>query len=189
MGRNEGSEHLEFINAFKAKKARALIEKQSAKKKWRKDNPEQYQKLLNERATKRIKKAAKKQKALQGIKPAYTQHFVNTHCNFRSFGYLENFETSPKEKAIEVILTKIGVRFYREVSFDGRKRFDFYLFDYDVVIEYDGRQHFESAKEVKNDQHKNKILQKNGIKYFRYNFSHRNLSQSIKTDLGAFLGR
>ncbi len=182
MPKDYGS-HAEFIQAFKEKKHKAFLEKKAQKIKWIKEHPAEHQELMKERKAKQVKRAEKKKKVISKFVDSDWQHFTKTSCKFRSFGYLKTFDTSPKEKEIEDILTGMDIKFYREVSFDGRKRFDFYLFDLDIVIEYDGKQHFESVEQIKNDKYKNKLLKKNGIKYFRYNFTHRNLKHSMHVDL------
>ena len=62
-----------------------------------------------------------------------------THCFFLSNG----------ETEIQKTLERLGVYFVQEKSFDdlihiGKLRFDFYLPEVNLCIEFDGRQHFES---------------------------------------------
>lgn len=92
------------------------------------------------------------------------------------------FSNSPKEGEIANILKEMNLRFYRKVSFDMVKRFDFYIPLIDLVIEYDGGQHFKFLKEMANDIEKEKILNRNRIKYIRYNKTH-NLKEQIAHDL------
>ena len=59
---------------------------------------------------------------------------------------------SKKEKKIKDILNKHSIKYFSEKTFDDCRfndthalaRFDFYLPDYNILIEYDGIQHFES---------------------------------------------
>lgn len=95
--------------------------------------------------------------------------------------------TSPKELEIKSILLDNKIRFHREVSFDRNKRFDFYLPDFDVILEYDGQQHFTEITQIKNDIYKENILKTFGVKLFRYNKTHTNLNDCIYKDLKQFL--
>lgn len=89
---------------------------------------------------------------------------------------------SYKEKEIYSILKEHNIRFYSEVSFDLNKRFDFYIPLIDLVIEYDGNQHFSSTKEINNDIAKEQLLKRLGIKLIRYNKTH-DLKSQIAHDL------
>lgn len=92
------------------------------------------------------------------------------------------YSYSPKEKEIAHVLHTVNMRYYREVSFDTVKRFDFYLPLIDLVVEYDGAQHFQYFKEIQNDIQKEKLLARLGVKYIRYNKSH-DLAKQIPYDL------
>ena len=89
---------------------------------------------------------------------------------------------SPRSKGedkIANILNKRNILFVREKRFDdckGKKKlpFDFYLYDYNTLIEYDGIQHFKPSfneKEFKNikinDEIKNKYCEEHSIKLLR----------------------
>lgn len=83
------------------------------------------------------------------------------------------------EDKISDILNKKGIAYEREKRFDGCKGkkklpFDFYLNDFNILIEYDGIQHFKPSfneKEFKNiiinDEIKNKFCAENNIKLIR----------------------
>ena len=83
---------------------------------------------------------------------------------------------------IAEILTDKNIKYIREYKFEDCRnikylRFDFYLPDYNILIEYDGRQHFESIdlwggdsefeKRKINDGIKNKYCKKNRIPLLR----------------------
>ena len=59
-------------------------------------------------------------------------------------------KTSKGEEHIIRILRAAGVRFEREKTYTdlkgGRFRFDFYLPAYNILIEYDGEQHFKQVQ-------------------------------------------
>lgn len=83
------------------------------------------------------------------------------------------------EDKISEILNKNGINYEREKRFEGCKGkkklpFDFYLNDFNILIEYDGIQHFKASfneKEFKNikinDKIKNKFCEDNNIKLIR----------------------
>lgn len=103
--------------------------------------------------------------------------------NRRSFFVWKGtYSGSLKEKEIYTILKAQNFRFYCEISFDMIKRFDFYIPLLDLVIEYDGGQHFNSIKNIRNDIDKENQLKKLGVKLIRYNKTH-NLTDQIKHDL------
>lgn len=100
-------------------------------------------------------------------------NFLSYHscifCSSRSKG----------EDKISEILNKKGIDYEREKRFEGCKGkrklpFDFYLNDFNILIEYDGIQHFKPSfneKEFKNikinDEIKNKFCKDNNIKLIR----------------------
>ncbi|MES2382357.1 MAG: DUF559 domain-containing protein [Bacteroidota bacterium] len=98
------------------------------------------------------------------------------------FIWTGSYSNSIKEKEIYKILKRHNLRFYCEISFDMIKRFDFYIPLLDLVIEYDGGQHFSSIKNINNDIGKESQLKKLGVKLIRYNKTH-NLTDQIKHDL------
>lgn len=84
---------------------------------------------------------------------------------------------SPTEQRILNTLLTLPIIFFREVSFRGfgnpkmPYRFDFYLPNRKVVIEYDGKHH--KHKDVKaRDTIKNKFCKKHNIKVIRFNIIH-----------------
>ena len=93
---------------------------------------------------------------------------------------------SPTEKRISNILKKYKINFIQECSFKGfgkldyPYRFDFYLPDYNLIIEYDGMHHSKPKMKV-NDNIKNKFCKLNDIKIIRYNIKHyENLETHVK---------
>ena len=107
--------------------------------------------------------------------------------------YLRNGETnscgcicSKGEQKIADILKSHNIRFERQKTFDDCRfaksnllaRFDFYLPDYNILIEYDGQQHFTYGKNGWNtkanfikrkerDEFKNLWCEEHGIKLIR----------------------
>lgn len=93
---------------------------------------------------------------------------------------------SKGEQKISQFLNKIGIDFIREKTFENcvrKKRslpFDFYLPDRNLVIEYDGRHHFESIDvfggigafiEIsENDKFKNEFLNTSNIELLRISY-------------------
>ncbi len=93
---------------------------------------------------------------------------------------------SKGERDIRNWLTENNINFLTQHSFKGCKNvfkllFDFYLPEYNICIEYDGRQHFESIdyfggdetlKEIqKRDSIKNKYCKENDIKLLRIKYN------------------
>ncbi len=96
---------------------------------------------------------------------------------------------SKGETAIVKYLSKNNINFIREKKFDNCKNkrylpFDFYLPDYNLLIEYDGKQHFESInyfggddafiKRKNNDEIKNKFCIDNNIPLLRIKYDEIN---------------
>jgi very-short-patch-repair endonuclease len=90
--------------------------------------------------------------------------------------------SSKGEKSVMKFLENNNIKYIREYKFQDCKninylRFDFYLPDYNLLIEYDGKQHFNSIniwggleglkKRKLNDEIKNKYCKKNGIPLLR----------------------
>jgi len=121
----------------------------------------------------KLKKALKKD--YKGWKPI-------TEMRRSFFIWTGRYANSSKEREIYKILKSHNLRFFCEVSFDMVKRFDFYIPLLDLVIEYDGGQHFSSIKTINNDIGKEKQLKNLGVKLIRYNKNH-NLTDQIKHDL------
>lgn len=89
----------------------------------------------------------------------------------------KNIRPSVTEKIIATILKKHNIKFLKEVSFRdfgfdySPYRFDFYLPDYQCVIEYDGQHHSKTAMKI-NDKLKNQFCRLNNIKIYRFNKKH-----------------
>ena len=93
---------------------------------------------------------------------------------------------SKGEKEITNILCDNNIKHIKQKTFDNCKNkhklpFDFYLPDYNICIEFDGRQHFESVldfggdeqlkKTQQNDKIKNNYCKENNIKLLRIKYS------------------
>ena len=93
------------------------------------------------------------------------------HCSAR--------QPSDGEKIIAEILDKYNIKYIPEMRFDDCRDkkplpFDFYLLDYNLIIEFDGPQHFEekdgwTSLEItqRHDQIKNKYCETHGIDLLR----------------------
>lgn len=107
------------------------------------------------------------------------------------------------ENMIEKYLTHNQIFHLREVKFDDCKNhyklpFDFYLPDYDIIIEFDGRQHFEPvnfygcsderALEThinlkRNDEIKNIYCKERNIKLIRIPYTIKNIEEYLKNNI------
>ena len=82
---------------------------------------------------------------------------------------------SYSEKFIASFLDQLKIKYEREYSskWSKNKRYDFYLFDYNMIIECHGMQHYEKGfdtcggktlqEEIQNDEYKKQLALKNGI--------------------------
>ena len=101
---------------------------------------------------------------------------------------------SKGETAIAKFLTSNNINYIREKKFDDCKNksqlpFDFFLPDYNLLIEYDGKQHFEPVdyfggidglnKCIINDKIKNKYAEDNKIKLLRIKYNNFNNINNI----------
>lgn len=102
------------------------------------------------------------------------KHIVNTN-------WFQNTVTRPSvaEKIIAGILKKHKIRFAREISFVGLKyksgyyaKFDFFLIDFNICIEYDGELYHSSDTAISHDRIKNDYCKENNIALIRYSKSH-----------------
>lgn len=75
------------------------------------------------------------------------------------------------EKVMSVVLSKIGIGFVKQLSFDnGKHKYDFFLQDYNAILETHGEQHYEHSRrgrsleeEQENDRYKRELAINNGI--------------------------
>lgn len=93
---------------------------------------------------------------------------------------------SKGEKVIREWLIENNIKFEEQKKFKeiGRMSYDFYLSDYNILIEYDGEQHFKPVKvwggkeefenNKKRDAIKNEYAKKNGIKLLRIPYTEFN---------------
>lgn len=101
---------------------------------------------------------------------------------------------SKGEEKIASILTQAGYKFVREKVFpdlrNGKLRFDFYLPSQKILIENDGRQHFEQIKKFQptkadfmhakqNDYYKNSYALSHHLKLYRIPFWELDSIQSV----------
>lgn len=108
---------------------------------------------------------------------------------------------SKGEKKIGKILNKLNVLFVQEKTFDnckGKRRclpFDFYLPKHNLIIEYDGRHHFEVVDDFggergfneiqQNDKIKNIFLIENNIKLLRIPYNqYENIENILRKSVG-----
>lgn len=111
-------------------------------------------------------------------------HFGGCGCPFCN--------ESKGEKEISTYLDSKFIRYHREFKFDDCKninplRFDFYLPDHNLCIEYDGKQHFESMdifggdiefeKRKSNDRVKDDYCSRNKINLVRISYSDKILER------------
>ena len=76
---------------------------------------------------------------------------------------------SKGEKIISYLLTIFGISYIREKKFDDLRdvqylRYDFYISEYNLLIEYDGKQHFEPIKHFGGVDAYNKTVEHDNIK-------------------------
>lgn len=134
-----------------------------------------------------------------------TNHLNNGHTS--SCGCL----TSKCEEEISKYLRELNIKYYRQKTFDDCRnpktnallKFDFYLPELNMCIEYDGKQHFAASggwstpKHLKETQYRDKIkeqyCQDNNIKLIRISYLQKDnlnnilydlISRSLKTELG-----
>ena len=104
-------------------------------------------------------------------------HLSGCGCSFCNLSKFENF--------IDTLLTQNKVNFNTQKTFEGCKfknklKFDFYLVDKNICIEFDGIQHFKSIRffggdksfelqKIK-DKIKNEFCEKEGIKLIRFRY-------------------
>lgn len=120
----------------------------------------------------------------------------NSHIN--GGGCLKCY-SSKGELKIEEILIKNNILLHTQKTFKecvdrGKLKFDFYLPEYNMCIEYDGKQHFESVEQFggldgfndreRKDSIKNKYCEKNNIKLLRIPYwDFNNIEEILKENL------
>lgn len=128
------------------------------------------------------------------------QTFITSPVSFLSQGtrcpYC--FFISKGELEVKIILEKYNVSFIQQKTFDDLKaerklRFDFYLPDFNLCIEYDGKQHFEvkehwgGIEEFKRiqmrDSLKNDYCRNNNINLLRIHYKTKDIEGLIKENL------
>lgn len=119
----------------------------------------------------------------------------NGHLNGKGCKFCKE---SKGEKRIEKILNEKNTEFIRQKTFDTCKnknilRFDFYLPDENILIEYDGEQHFRSIEywggdnefiiRQKNDKIKNLFAMNHGINLIRIKYNEINNIKKILNNI------
>ena len=96
------------------------------------------------------------------------------------------------EKFIEKVLIQLNVKHERQykTNWSQNKRYDFYLPDYNAIIEVHGEQHYRYTgrgrslkEEQENDKFKEELALKNGIKHYIVIDCRKSDSQYIKSNL------
>lgn len=123
----------------------------------------------------------KKDEAIKNANP-YKNWTGVTEFKRSLFVHKNQKPKSKKETEVIDILNGLRIRFYKEVSFDFKTRFDFYIPLIDTVIELDGWQHFHYLHLMERDRLKDEFCKKHKIRLIRYNKNH-NLLECIKNDL------
>lgn len=122
-----------------------------------------------------------------------TENKAKPHDLLRGSYGCKKCRQSTGERLISLYLFEHNIKFEIEKTFDGCEnlkplRFDFYLPEYNSVIEFDGRHHFEPTRysraqnpsEVyvatkKNDSIKNKFCKENGIRLLRIHYENKDI--------------
>jgi len=129
---------------------------------------------------KKISKMVKIKCIKHGI---FTQNIYN---HLKGHG-CPNCNNSKGENKIEEFLIENNIKYIKQKKFDGciNKRklpFDFYLYDFNTCIEYDGNYHFIDEYVINNDNIKTDYCLNNNIKLLRFNQSNINNLKEIIND-------
>ena len=77
-------------------------------------------------------------------------------------------DPSPAERLVMQHLDLVGVEYLREVVFNNTNfRYDFYLPEHKLIIEYDGKQFHSSKKAIYKDEMKNNFARNHGLRIIR----------------------
>lgn len=124
----------------------------------------------------------------------------SAYCSKHNPNYIVPFNLSKGEAIIKKILEEKGIEFEDQKSFKDCKnksklQFDFYLQKYNLIIEYDGYQHFNPYQYWKcgvdflyrrlNDEIKNNYCLKNKINLLRIPYNVKNVNEIQSTILNA----
>ena len=114
------------------------------------------------------------------------------HLNGQGCPECSKFRTSKGENLIKQILEKRNIKFIHNkncLDFLGKLRPDFYLPDYNLIIEYDGRQHFKPVKfwggdegllkTQERDKLKTQLCEEHNIKLVRISYTQFNEIEEI----------
>ncbi len=104
-------------------------------------------------------------------------------------------KSSQGERQIANVLNKLNISFVKQKTFDGCKnifllKFDFYIPEFNLCIEYDGQQHFKSIEvfggkkgyenTVKNDEIKTKFCKSNNITLLRISYKEKDIQNIVE---------
>ncbi|MDA7744856.1 hypothetical protein N8911_02030, partial [bacterium] len=124
--------------------------------------------------------------------------FLQTPNNHLSGTGCPNCNSSRGERLVSLILNELGVQFIEQHTFRGLKmkrnlRCDFYLPDFDTVIEFNGIQHYQEREQFgglrglrrtqKSDKMKRDYFKLNDIKLIEIKFDNPNVKEYIITEL------
>lgn len=102
---------------------------------------------------KKIKRFVEKQKRV----------FIWNANNIKLFQTI-GIKPSYVERRLIRYFKKHNINFFREVSFDGNyKRFDFYLPEYNALVEYDSVLYHDTISNMLNDNDKRMLAKNNGL--------------------------
>lgn len=135
-------------------------------------------------------KYASHKKPVTIICPEHGEFEQSAHTHLQGHG-CPQCKSSKGETAIRKFLDEHGLAYQAEYSFlNSKYRFDFFLPSENLLIEFDGKQHFEQAwfsrdleVEMKNDENKDKLAKDNGVKILRIPFWEINRTPAILESL------
>ena len=95
------------------------------------------------------------------------------------------------ENKLKQLLSNIysNIEYQKRFDWLGKQSLDFYLPEYNIAIEYQGKQHFESIemfggdeefkKTIERDKRKIKLCEENGIKLYHFSFLNKNFFKNV----------
>lgn len=130
----------------------------------------------------------------------YNVSVVKAYRHIKDLNIIYDRQSSVGELVIESIIDSMNIKYQREYRFEKCKYkntlpFDFYIKDFNICIEYDGKQHFEVIdhfggkeqfkQQVIKDEIRNNFCKENGIGLirFRYDQSFEEVEMILKETL------